>query len=61
MQNIAFNVKGSILTVTLDLAKEGGQSKSGKSTVVGSTQGNQLVHTTADGKRVMLGVNCYKI
>ena len=61
MQNVAISVKGTLLTVTVDLAKEGGASKSGKSTVVGSTQGNQLVHTTADGKRVMLGVNCYKI
>ena len=57
MENIQIDVKGNILTLTVELSTRRGQSKSGKSTVIGSTQGNQPV----PGKEgVFAGVNVYK-
>lgn len=39
MQNVTTEVKGSILTITVDLSKSFGPSKSGKSTIVAGTGG----------------------
>lgn len=55
MQNVEFNVKGNKLTITVDLSKEFGLSKSGKSVVIGSTLGNVNL-----GNGVMMGLNIYK-
>lgn len=55
MQNIETKIDGNKLTVVIDLSKTFGPSKSGKSTTIASTQGNQQV---APG--VSLGVNVYK-
>lgn len=57
MDNVMMEIKGEKLVLTVDLAKNIGPSKSGKTTVIGSTQGNQLV----PGKdRVFVGLNVYK-
>jgi len=53
MRNIHTEVKGTKLIVTIDLAADGVQSKSGKSTVIASTEGNTSVGY------VKLGINCY--
>jgi len=55
MKNIEIEVKGSIMTVTIDLSKQFGRSASGKTTIIATTAGNVEV---APG--VNLGVNCYK-
>ncbi|MDP3043950.1 MAG: hypothetical protein U1D96_09635 [Eubacteriales bacterium] len=57
MKNIELSVDGSILTITVDLAKEFGVSSSGKSIIIASTEGNQSV----PGKEeVKIGLNIYK-
>jgi hypothetical protein len=55
MTNVETKVTGKILTITIDISQDHGPSSSGKTTIVGSTNGNQEV---APG--VYLGVNCYK-
>ena len=55
MTNIEMKKDGDILTITIDLSKEHGPSKSGKTIVIASTRGNVDV-----GGGVKLGINCYK-
>lgn len=58
MKNVSMKQEGKILTITVDLSKEFGQSKSGKSIIIASTEGNQSV---ANGDDVVyVGVNVYK-
>lgn len=56
MQNVKYEVKGTQLVVTIDLAANGTKSASGKSTVIASTKGNVAI----PGTDVKLGLNCYK-
>lgn len=58
-KNVKFEVdaKKKTLTITVDLTKEFGKSKSGKSVVIGSTEGNTAVEGT-DGVKV--GLNVYR-
>jgi len=56
MKNIKMSVNSDILTIEIDLKKDFGQSKSGKSIIVASTQGNTSVPDT-DFK---IGINCFK-
>ncbi len=58
MLNIKTKIVGSKLTIEVDLDKENGLSKSEKSIVIASTQGNQKL----DGKysNVSFGLNIYK-
>ena len=51
-------VKGSILTIKVDLNQDFGPSKSGKTIMIGSTLGNKAVSRTFPDVRV--GVNVYK-
>ena len=55
MKNIKTETKEQILTITIDLDKTYGPSKSGKTIIIATTGGNQEV---APG--IYLGVNCYK-
>lgn len=56
MQNVAMKVTGTILTITVDLSKKLGISKSGKSQIIATTGGNVSV----EGKpEVKLGLNIY--
>ena len=45
------------ITITLPISKH--TSKSGKSTVVATTGGNQPSTATVDGQVVIVGANCY--
>lgn len=45
------------ITIKLPIVKR--PSKSGKSTVIASTFGNQVTTATVDGKPVTVGVNAY--
>lgn len=57
MENVKFDVKGKVLTITVDLSKKGTLSSTGKSLVIASTKGNELVEGT-DG--VIVGLNAYR-
>lgn len=57
MKNIEMKVEGDILTVRIDLTKDFGESRTGKTRIVASTVGNKPV----EGKPgIYVGVNCYK-
>jgi hypothetical protein len=56
MVNVKMEKKGNVLTITVDLTKKGTPSSTGKSLVIASTQGNQLV----EGTDVYVGLNVYK-
>ena len=58
MENIKIELKGDILHIEIDLSKEFGESKSGKSIVVASTRGNKRIQDY-EKKQIMLGLNCY--
>ena len=55
MKNIRTEVRGDILTITVDLSEDFGPSKSGKTTIVASSEGNVPV---ANGIR--MGLNVFK-
>lgn len=55
--NIEAEVAGNILIVKINLDEEFGPSKSGKTVLVASTQGN---HQVPDKPGYMFGVNVYK-
>lgn len=50
-------VEGSVLTITVDLSKEFGESKSGKSIVIGSSEGNISI---PDNDDIKIGLNVYR-
>lgn len=56
-KNIEATVKDGKLTLVVDLKKTQGKSKTGKSTIVATTNGNVQVDGT-DG--LVLGVNAYR-
>lgn len=57
MKNVNLKVDNNILTITIDLSKTHGPSKSGKTTIVGTSEGNQPV---PGYENIMIGVNCFK-
>lgn len=57
MKNINMKITGDKLTIEVDLSKNFGKSKSGKSVVVASTNGN-IVLAYKDSMK--LGLNLYK-
>ena len=54
MLNVTTEIKGNILTLTMDLSKSQGRSKSGKTEIVATTQGNVQVGP------VKVGLTVYK-
>jgi hypothetical protein len=58
MKNVDVKVEGNTLILKIDLTKIQGPSASGKTTIIGTTGGNQVV-AEIDGKPVTLGLNCY--
>jgi len=57
MKNIEMSVTGNILTIKVDITKTFGPSKSGKTTIIASTEGNIGVPTREE---VRVGLNVYK-
>ena len=57
MDNVQMKTTGTTLTITVDLSKSCGRSKSGKTEVIATTRGNQPV-PGAEG--VKIGLNIYK-
>mgnify|MGYP000989619893 CR=1 FL=1 len=56
MKNVDMKVDGNLLTITIDLSKNFGRSRSGKSTIIATSAGNKEVPGT-DAK---IGLNIYK-
>ncbi|MGB6066753.1 MAG: hypothetical protein WBG50_18265 [Desulfomonilaceae bacterium] len=56
MKNVDMAVEGDNLTITVDLSKEFGPSKSGKTIIVASTEGNK----TIPGRVEKIGLNIYR-
>lgn len=59
MKNVDVKFTGEKMVITVDCAKDFGASKSGKTTIIASTEGNSPL-TTGGGKSVVLGLNVYK-
>jgi hypothetical protein len=57
MNNISMSTVGTILTIKVDLSKDFGLSKSGKTISIASTLGNKRVK---EDENVFIGVNVYK-
>lgn len=56
MKNVSFERKGDKLIVTIDTSKTFGPSSSGKTLLVGTTEGNVDVPGLENGK---IGINVY--
>lgn len=59
MKNINTEIKGDKLIVTIDLSKDFGKSKSGKSVVIASTEGNQKIGENKKGVSIVMGLTVY--
>lgn len=57
MLNVNYKVTGSTLTIVVDLSERHGQSASGKTIIIASTQGNQKVGDKFP--EVSFGLNVY--
>jgi hypothetical protein len=57
MKNVDMRLDGNILTVRVDISKEYGQSSSGKSVIIASTEGNVSI---PDREAVKIGLNVYR-
>ena len=56
--NVQLSVKGSKLTITIDLNHAGEPSKSGKSQVIATTRGNSPVPNHPD---LRIGLNLFRL
>jgi hypothetical protein len=56
MKNVEMTVEGNTLSIKVDLSKDFGRSKSGKTVIVASTEGNVSV----PGRKEKLGLNVYR-
>jgi hypothetical protein len=57
MKNCEMKLDGNILTITVDISKEFGKSSSGKSIIIGSTEGNVAIPEKED---IKIGLNVYR-
>lgn len=57
MKNIEMKVKNHKLTIEIDLSRDHGESKSGKTIIIASTGGNQSV---PDNEKIKIGINVFK-
>ena len=56
MKNIEMDVQDNILTIKIDLSKNFGPSKSGKTNIIATTEGNIKIPET---ENTQIGINCY--
>jgi hypothetical protein len=56
MKNVEMTVEGDTLIIKVDLSKDFGPSKSGKTVIVASTEGN----ATVPGRSEKVGLNVYR-
>ncbi|MCA1915236.1 hypothetical protein [Methanospirillum hungatei] len=57
MKNVDMKVVGNTLTITVDISKDYGESKSGKSITIASTEGNISI---PDHEEIKIGLNIYR-
>ncbi|HOJ95236.1 MAG TPA: hypothetical protein PK024_00140 [Methanospirillum sp.] len=57
MKNVDMKVEGTILTITVDISKDYGESKSGKSITIASTEGNISI---PGHEEIKIGLNIYR-
>ena len=57
MKNCEIKLDGNILTIKVDISKEFGISSSGKSIIIGSTEGNVSIPNKED---IKIGLNVYR-
>ncbi|MBO7388732.1 MAG: hypothetical protein J6T90_04105 [Methanomicrobium sp.] len=57
MKNVEMSVNGNTLTIKVDLSKDFGETKSGKSISIASTDGNVSVPGNDD---IKIGLNVYR-
>jgi len=57
MKNCEMKLNGDILTITIDISQEFGKSASGKSIIIGSTEGNVSIPENED---IKVGLNIYR-
>ena len=57
MQNVDMKIEGSKLVITVDLSKDFGPSKSGKTIIIATTGGNVAL---PGNDAVKVGLNIYK-
>lgn len=53
-KNISYEINGDDLIVTIDMSKDFGESKSGKTIIVASSEGNKSIGD------IKVGINAYK-
>ena len=56
MENVKWEIKDNKLIIEIDLTKEFGLSKSGKTVTIASTRGNKKI----EGTDAVIGLNVYK-
>lgn len=59
MLNVDIKEVGGKVVITIDPSKTHGDSKSGKTEIIASTQGNQPFATSKNGQ-IVVGLNVYK-
>jgi hypothetical protein len=57
MKNVDMKVEGKDLVIRVDLSKSFGPSKSGKTTIIATTEGNVAV---PGNPNIKMGLNIYK-
>ena len=57
MKNVDMKLNGEKLVITVDISKDFGQSKSGKSITIASTEGNISL---PDHEDIKIGLNIYR-
>jgi len=55
-KGVKYAINGNIMTVTIDLAADFGRSKTGKTTIIASTEGNVRLGDTP----AVMGLNVYR-
>jgi hypothetical protein len=58
MKNVEYEIKGNIMTIKVDVSKSFGPSKSGKSEIIATTEGNKKIKVNEED--VWIGLNIYK-
>ena len=56
MKNVELSVNGDILTIKVDLTKDFGPSSSGKTVIIGTTEGNYPLPARTE----IVGLNVYR-
>ena len=61
MINLEHKIKGNKLIIEMDLDERNGPSKSGKTTIVASSEGNQIIsyEKLSEDEEMYLGLNLY--